>query len=59
MYEIKILCTAMFMFCEQPPEFKAFDTLAECERVLLHIIHEWKPLDGSYTFNCRRVGRPA
>lgn len=56
MFEIKIMCIAMVMFCETPPKSEVFDTLVECDQALLRVVAMWRPVkdNHAYTYNCRR-----
>jgi len=54
-FKIEIVCISLWHMCTvMPPAPQSYPTKEDCERALLEIARNWKPISGGYTFNCRR-----
>lgn len=55
MFALFIVCTSFVFLCQEPPKIHVFNSEVDCNRALLIVAREWRPITGSYTFNCVRV----
>lgn len=56
MFYIEVICLSWFFCTTPPPAYSRFyETPEQCDQALIELVKAWKPVIGSYRFNCRKL----